>query len=93
MILADGLILATDGAKTLYLIEPDPSGFKSLASVEVLGEGGADSEGMSRVGGSTQNWTTGTFRWQASYPRPNADEMRCRQVILLAEQCLVWVCF
>ncbi len=39
MILADGLILATDGAKTLYLIEPDPSGFKSLASAEVLGEG------------------------------------------------------
>jgi outer membrane protein assembly factor BamB len=56
MILADGLILATDGRKTLYLIEPDPSGFKSLASVEVLGEGGADTEGMSRAGGSTQNW-------------------------------------
>ena len=56
MILADGLILATDGRKTLYLIEPDPSGFKSLASAEVLGEGGADTEGMSRAGGSTQNW-------------------------------------
>jgi outer membrane protein assembly factor BamB len=56
MILADGLILATDGKKTLYLIEPDPSGFKSLASAEVLGEGGADSEGMSRFGGPTQNW-------------------------------------
>ncbi len=27
MILADGLILATDGDKTLYLIEPNPSGF------------------------------------------------------------------
>jgi outer membrane protein assembly factor BamB len=36
MILADGLILATDGEKTLYLIEPDPSGFKPLASAEVL---------------------------------------------------------
>jgi outer membrane protein assembly factor BamB len=36
MILADGLILATDGAKSLYLIEPDPSEFKSLASNEVL---------------------------------------------------------
>ena len=57
MILADGLILATDGAKTLYLIEPDPSGFKPLASAEVLGEGGTDSEGIAaRVGGSTQNW-------------------------------------
>ena len=56
MILADGLILATDGRKTLYLIEPDPSGFKPLASAELLGEGGASTEGMSRVGGSTQNW-------------------------------------
>lgn len=28
MILADGLILATDGKKTLYLIEPSPEGFK-----------------------------------------------------------------
>lgn len=39
MILADGLILATDGRQTLYLIEPDPSGFKSLASAEILGMG------------------------------------------------------
>ena len=39
MILADGLILATDGNKTLYLIQPDPSGFKSLASAELLGMG------------------------------------------------------
>jgi outer membrane protein assembly factor BamB len=39
MILADGLILATDGRKTLYLIQPDPSGFKPLASAELLGEG------------------------------------------------------
>jgi outer membrane protein assembly factor BamB len=36
MILADGLILATDGNKTLYLIQPDPSGFKPLASAEIL---------------------------------------------------------
>ncbi len=56
MILADGLILATDGKKTLFLIEPDPSGFKPLASAELLGEGGADSRGISRVGGATQNW-------------------------------------
>jgi outer membrane protein assembly factor BamB len=39
MILADGLILATDGRKTLYLIQPDPSGFKPLASAELLGDG------------------------------------------------------
>ena len=57
MILADGLILATDGRKTLYLIEPDPSGFKQLASAELLGEAGTSSEGIAaRVGGRTQNW-------------------------------------
>ena len=39
MILADGLILATDGSKTLYLIQPDPSGFKLLASAELLESG------------------------------------------------------
>ncbi|HPJ59015.1 MAG TPA: PQQ-like beta-propeller repeat protein [Bacteroidales bacterium] len=39
MILADGLILATDGNKSLYLIQPDPSGFKSLASAELLDMG------------------------------------------------------
>jgi outer membrane protein assembly factor BamB len=36
LILAEGLIFATDGDKTLYLIEPDPSGFKTLASADVL---------------------------------------------------------
>jgi outer membrane protein assembly factor BamB len=57
MILVDGLILATDGRKTLYLIEPDPSGFKSIASAELLGEAGTESEGIAaRVGGRTQNW-------------------------------------
>ena len=57
MILADGLILATDGSKSLYLIEPDPSGFKALASAELLGEEGTESEGIARrVGGSVQNW-------------------------------------
>lgn len=39
MVLADGLFLATDGENTLYLIEPDPSGFKQLASAELLGPG------------------------------------------------------
>jgi outer membrane protein assembly factor BamB len=56
MILADGLILATDGMKTLYLIEPDPTAFKPLAKADVLSEGGANTEGMSSAGGSTQNW-------------------------------------
>jgi outer membrane protein assembly factor BamB len=57
MILVDGLILATDGGKRIYLIEPDPSGFKELASAELLGEAGTNSEGIARrVGGSAQNW-------------------------------------
>jgi outer membrane protein assembly factor BamB len=58
MILAEGLILATDGRTTLYLIEPDPSGFKPLASAELLKEGGTGSNDpmASRIGGSSQNW-------------------------------------
>jgi len=57
MILADGLILATDGKETLYLIEPDPSGFRSIASAKLLNQGGVDtSNRMTNFGGSTQNW-------------------------------------
>ena len=56
LILVDGLILATDGKKTLYLIDPDPSEFKLLASAELLGDAGASTTGISRFGGSTQNW-------------------------------------
>ncbi|TWT71531.1 outer membrane biogenesis protein BamB [Crateriforma conspicua] len=56
MILADGLILATDGEKSLYLIEPDPTEFMPLASAELLGEGGDSSGIAGRIGGRTQNW-------------------------------------
>lgn len=57
MILVDGLILATDGRESLYLIEPDPSEFKPLASAELLGDAGTQSEGIARrIGGRTQNW-------------------------------------
>jgi outer membrane protein assembly factor BamB len=38
-VLADGLLLATDGNTKLYLIDPDPSGFKPLASAELLETG------------------------------------------------------
>ena len=31
-VLADGQLLATDGTKMVYLIDPDPSGFRPLAS-------------------------------------------------------------
>jgi outer membrane protein assembly factor BamB len=58
MILADGLILASDGARSLYLVEPDPSGYKQLASAELFPEGAVGSENdiASRVGGRNQNW-------------------------------------
>ncbi|GHT29308.1 alcohol dehydrogenase [Bacteroidia bacterium] len=56
MILADGLILATDGLKTLYLIEPNSTAFKPLAQAEVLKEGGVAMDGMAQMGGGTQNW-------------------------------------
>jgi len=59
MILADGLIIATDGAETLYLIEPDPSEFKVIASAKVLeiGSTGTENDPMARrIGGQAQNW-------------------------------------
>ncbi len=36
IILADGLLLCTDGSSKLYLIEPDPKAFKPIASAELL---------------------------------------------------------
>jgi hypothetical protein len=56
MILADGLLLATDGLSTLHLIEPDPAGFKQISKTDILREGGVPTEGMTAFGGSTQNW-------------------------------------
>ncbi len=57
MILADGLILATDGGKKLYLIEPDPTAFKPIASTELLKEAVTSSDPMaSKIGGAAQNW-------------------------------------
>jgi outer membrane protein assembly factor BamB len=51
MILADGLLLSTDGSSKLYLIEPDPSAFKPVASAELLKvQSGTDSKS------GTQNW-------------------------------------
>ena len=38
-ILADGLILMTDGNTKLYLVEPSPAGFKPLASAVILSAG------------------------------------------------------
>lgn len=54
MLIADGLILATDGSNSLYLIEPDPDGFKPLASAELLAAQENGDARASRFG--TQNW-------------------------------------
>jgi outer membrane protein assembly factor BamB len=53
MILADGLILATDGQFSLYLIEPDPTEFRPIASAELLKE--EETDGATRAGAPTQN--------------------------------------
>lgn len=54
MIVADGFILATDGANKLFLIEPDGNQFKPLASAELLaGTTGGDAR-AARFG--VQNW-------------------------------------
>ncbi len=54
MVIADGLMLATDGSKTLYLIEPGPEGFKLLAKAELLAEQKFADDRAARHG--TQNW-------------------------------------
>ena len=38
-ILADGLLLMTDGNTKLYLVEPSPAGFKPLANAVILEAG------------------------------------------------------
>jgi len=49
-ILADGLLLCTDGNSKLYLIEPDPSAFKPIATSELLKPVPGDKTS------SNQNW-------------------------------------
>jgi outer membrane protein assembly factor BamB len=51
MILADGLLLCTDGSNKLYLIQPDPSAFKPVASADLL----VAASGTDKKSG-TQNW-------------------------------------
>ena len=51
MILADGLIIATDGADTLYLIEPSAEGYKPISTAPLLA-GGA---GAGEMGGRMTN--------------------------------------
>lgn len=51
MILVDGLIIATDGANSLYLIDPSPDGYKQLASATLLN---VAEDADARF--ATQNW-------------------------------------
>lgn len=44
IIFADGLLLVTDGMTKLYLVEPDPTAFKPVATADLLS------------GGANQNW-------------------------------------
>jgi outer membrane protein assembly factor BamB len=50
MILADGLLLSTDGSSKLYLIEPDPTAFKPVATSDLLKPEAGDKKP------SNQNW-------------------------------------
>jgi hypothetical protein len=50
LILADGLLLSTDGSTKLYLIDPDPSAFKAVATSELLKPEAGDKKP------SNQNW-------------------------------------
>ena len=56
MILADGLILATDGESKVYLIDPDPKEFKALASAELLAVAGSSASGNRRRIADSENW-------------------------------------
>ena len=61
MIVADGLMLATDGGKMLYLVEPGGDSFKLISSAELLREGvpstGSAAPGPPQgMGGGMQNW-------------------------------------
>ena len=61
IILADGLMFSTNGAGKLYLIEPDPTAFKPIASADLLNL----AAGSQKI--TNQNWgTPGAFRRQAS---------------------------
>lgn len=56
MVYADGLILATDGALSLYLIKPNPEKFTPVASAEVFPAAAEPTEGLAMRFGGTQNW-------------------------------------
>jgi len=57
MILVNDLIIATDGQTKLYLIQPDSTGFKPIASANLLQESKiSGNERIISIVGSNQNW-------------------------------------
>jgi len=54
IIATDGLLICTDGSTKLYLVEPDPSAFKPVASAELLVANPGDENEAARF--ATQNW-------------------------------------
>ncbi|MBO7601987.1 MAG: PQQ-binding-like beta-propeller repeat protein [Bacteroidaceae bacterium] len=56
IIIVDGMMLATDGAKSLYLIEPNPNEYKQIAKAELLIEKQDDSGNNFMASFGTQNW-------------------------------------
>jgi outer membrane protein assembly factor BamB len=57
MILVNDLIIATDGQTKLYLIKPDSTGFKPIASANLLKESKiSGNERIISIVGSNQNW-------------------------------------
>jgi len=57
MILVNDLIIATDGQTKVYLIEPDSTGFKPIASANLLQESKiVGNERIISIVGSNQNW-------------------------------------
>ena len=56
IIIVNDLMLATDGAKNLYLIEPDPAGYKQIAKAELLIEQKGDDGNQFMASFGVQNW-------------------------------------
>jgi hypothetical protein len=78
MILADGLILSTDGSAKLYLIEPDPEAFKEIASAELLA-GDEDAGGRRSRRFGSQSWAPLALAAGKLLIR-NQSVMKCVQV-------------
>lgn len=79
MILADGLIIATNGANTLFLIEPSAEAFKPISQVDILASEGGD--GQAQMGGrmANGNWAPMALAYGKLLVR-NHNVMKCLKV-------------